>query len=147
MLEGHTFDVVVLDECSQMTEPVSLIPLLQAKARLLVAAGDPCQLPPLIASPAQVSAACSGQQQGQQQGLLRPLFKRLADMGHSCFLLRTQYRCHPQLSRIPNQCFYQGPLTPGSFYAWHLLHRVALVLLCAQPGLCQRVVVLCMHRC
>ncbi len=121
MLEGQAFDVVVLDECSQMTEPVSLIPLLQAKARLLVAAGDPCQLPPVISSPAQVTAAGGGGQ-GQQQGLLRPLFMRLAEMGHSCFLLRRQYRCHPQLSRIPNQCFYQGALLPGCLqHACHFL--------------------------
>ncbi len=33
LLEGCSFAVVVLDECSQMTEPLSLVPLLRAKAR------------------------------------------------------------------------------------------------------------------
>lgn len=32
-LQGLTFDVVLLDESSQMTEPVSLVPLLRANAR------------------------------------------------------------------------------------------------------------------
>ncbi len=32
-LDGQTFDVVVLDECSQMVEPLSLVPLIRAKCR------------------------------------------------------------------------------------------------------------------
>lgn len=31
--EGGTFTVVVLDECSQMTEPLSIVPLLRARAK------------------------------------------------------------------------------------------------------------------
>jgi superfamily I DNA and/or RNA helicase len=119
VLEGQQFDVVILDECSQMTEPVSLIPLLQARCRLLVAAGDPCQLPPVIASPVHVTPGPGqgqgqGQGQGAPQGLLRPLFRRLAELGHSTFLLRRQYRCHPLLSAVPNSCFYQGESNESS---------------------------------
>jgi len=72
--------------------------------RYLIAAGDPLQLPPVVASPVHVTAAPSmpgrgppalpGQgQQGQLQGLLRPLFVRLAALGLPPFLLRRQYRC------------------------------------------------------
>jgi hypothetical protein len=32
-LEGQAFDVLLLDESSQMTEPTSLVPLLRAKPR------------------------------------------------------------------------------------------------------------------
>jgi superfamily I DNA and/or RNA helicase len=32
-LDGQAFDVVVLDECSQMVEPLSLVPLIRAKCR------------------------------------------------------------------------------------------------------------------
>jgi superfamily I DNA and/or RNA helicase len=32
-LEGQVFDVVLLDEASQMTEPTSLVPLLRAMPR------------------------------------------------------------------------------------------------------------------
>ena len=33
LLDGMRFDVLVLDECSQMVEPLSLIPLLRAGCR------------------------------------------------------------------------------------------------------------------
>ena len=33
LLDGQRFDIVVLDECSQMVEPLSLIPLLRASCR------------------------------------------------------------------------------------------------------------------
>ena len=32
-LDGQRFDLVLLDECSQMVEPLSLVPLLRAQAR------------------------------------------------------------------------------------------------------------------
>lgn len=32
-LDGQHFDVVVLDECSQMVEPLSAVPLLRARAK------------------------------------------------------------------------------------------------------------------
>lgn len=35
-----------------MVEPLSLLPLTRAHCKLLVVAADPCQLPPVIASPA-----------------------------------------------------------------------------------------------
>jgi superfamily I DNA and/or RNA helicase len=31
--QSQSFDVVILDEASQMTEPLSLVPLLQARPR------------------------------------------------------------------------------------------------------------------
>lgn len=72
--------------------------------RFLIAAGDPCQLPPVLTSPtgvtAAASAACSDsirgsgrqQQQGLLYGLLRPLFVRLTHLGHKEHLLTHQYR-------------------------------------------------------
>lgn len=32
-LDGQRFDMVVLDECSQMVEPLSMVPLLRASCR------------------------------------------------------------------------------------------------------------------
>ena len=74
-----------------------------AGCRYLIAAGDPLQLPPVVVSPAHVTApaparARTQQQQqqagapGQLHGLLRPLFVRLAALGLPPFLLRRQYR-------------------------------------------------------
>lgn len=33
VLDGQQFDVVILDECSQMVEPLSALPLLRARAK------------------------------------------------------------------------------------------------------------------
>jgi superfamily I DNA and/or RNA helicase len=96
--------VVVLDEASQITEPTSLVPVLRSRCRYVIAAGDPLQLPPVIAHPAHLTAAAgaaaaaaaaavrAGHGGGAAGGLLRPLFVRLTDLGHSPNLLRWQYR-------------------------------------------------------
>ncbi|KAG2430776.1 hypothetical protein HYH02_013615 [Chlamydomonas schloesseri] len=121
---GGGFTVVVLDECSQMTEPLCLVPLLRARARFLVAAGDPQQLPPVIASPASLTAPHhqpnhpahhhqARQRQAHADSLLRPLFVRLSQLGHVPHLLSYQYRCHPRLSSIANAAFYEGRLRDG----------------------------------
>ncbi|CAM9744014.1 unnamed protein product [Discosporangium mesarthrocarpum] len=46
---GRGYDIVLLDECSQLVEPVSLLPLVMAQPRRLVLVGDPMQLPPAVA--------------------------------------------------------------------------------------------------
>jgi len=42
------FKIVILDECSQMLEPQSLLPISRFNCRKLLAVGDPLQLPPII---------------------------------------------------------------------------------------------------
>ncbi|XP_039566686.1 protein ZGRF1 isoform X3 [Passer montanus] len=102
-LNALRFPVVVLDECSQMTEPASLLPIARFQCEKLVLVGDPKQLPPTI----------QGSESVHEQGLEQTLFDRLCLMGHSPILLRTQYRCHPALSAIANELFYHGHLIDG----------------------------------
>lgn len=47
-VDGSGYDIVLLDECSQMVEPTSLLPLAVARPRRLVLVGDPMQLPPAV---------------------------------------------------------------------------------------------------
>lgn len=101
----QTFDIVVLDECSQIVEPLSLVPLCLAQARFLLAVGDPLQLPPVLASPSQCSPG--------QHGLGRALFVRLTHMGIVPTMLLRQYRCHPIIADVPNVLFYAGRLLHG----------------------------------
>ncbi|BDA40874.1 Protein ZGRF1 [Coccomyxa sp. Obi] len=110
VLDDQQFDVVFLDECSQMVEPLSLLPLSRAACRFAVLSGDPMQLPPLIAHPSHVT-----QRPGAPvaHGLSRPVFERLASMGHHVHLLRRQYRCHPEIAAISNAHFYGGRLLDG----------------------------------
>jgi len=103
VMEGRRFEVLILDESSQMVEPLSLLPIITSSCWFLIAAGDPCQLPPVVASPAA----------GSLHGLVRPLFVRLQALGHRIHFLRRQYRCHPAIARIPNQQFYGGQLLDG----------------------------------
>ena len=93
----------------------------------MVLVGDPKQLDPTIQS-GDVTHDC---------GLEQTLFDRLVKMvavvvyknsasfnlnvefmfrcfqGHEPVVLRTQYRCHPTISAIPNQLFYDGQLIDG----------------------------------
>ncbi|NXN10607.1 ZGRF1 protein, partial [Indicator maculatus] len=97
------FPVVMLDECSQMTEPASLLPIARFQCEKLVLVGDPKQLPPTI----------QGSESVHEKGLEQTLFDRLCLMGHKPVLLRTQYRCHPAISAIANELFYGGELIDG----------------------------------
>ncbi|KAM6400741.1 5'-3' DNA helicase ZGRF1 [Pluvialis apricaria] len=97
------FPVVMLDECSQMTEPASLLPIARFQCEKLVLVGDPKQLPPTI----------QGSESVHEKGLEQTLFDRLCLMGHTTILLRTQYRCHPAISAIANELFYEGHLIDG----------------------------------
>lgn len=49
-LRSQQFDILLLDECSQMIEPLSLLPLIPFGVRFVAAVGDPQQLPPALAS-------------------------------------------------------------------------------------------------
>ncbi|XP_023376629.1 protein ZGRF1 [Pteropus vampyrus] len=97
------FPVVVLDECSQVTEPASLLPIARFECEKLIVVGDPKQLPPTI----------QGSEAAHENGLEQTLFDRLCLMGHEPVLLRTQYRCHPAISAVANDLFYGGVLVNG----------------------------------
>ncbi|XP_031323253.1 5'-3' DNA helicase ZGRF1 isoform X4 [Camelus dromedarius] len=97
------FPVVVLDECSQITEPASLLPIARFECEKLILVGDPKQLPPTI----------QGSDAAHENGLEQTLFDRLCLMGHKPVLLRTQYRCHPIISAVANDLFYEGSLVNG----------------------------------
>ncbi|NXH16506.1 ZGRF1 protein, partial [Bucco capensis] len=102
-LNALKFPVVMLDECSQMTEPASLLPIARFQCEKLVLVGDPKQLSPTI----------QGSESIHEKGLEQTLFDRLCLMGHTPVLLRTQYRCHPAISAIANELFYEGKLIDG----------------------------------
>lgn len=103
-MKGMTFAVVVLDECSQMTEPSSLLAMTRFGCRALVAVGDPKQLPPVLES---------SRGGGDGGPLAKAMFVRLSEAGHKSVLLRAQYRLHPKLAAVPNDCFYDGKLVDG----------------------------------
>lgn len=107
LLTGIQSQVLILDEVSQMTEALSLLPLASAKPCKILLIGDPKQLPPALAVP---SAASLDNTVGD---FSRTMFDRLRDLGLPASTLRIQYRCHPKIAGICSRLFYDGTLQSG----------------------------------
>jgi AAA domain/DNA helicase ZGRF1-like, N-terminal domain/GRF zinc finger len=106
VLADSRFPIVLLDESSQMVEPLSLLPMARFGCERLVCVGDPQQLPPTLPSyPASSSTAAAA-----GGSLDRPMFSRLQSLGYEPIMLRTQYRCHAQLGELSSRLFYGGSL-------------------------------------
>jgi ATP-dependent RNA/DNA helicase IGHMBP2 len=93
------FDLLIMDEASQATEPLSWVPITQAKK--VVFAGDPLQLPPTIYSD-------DAKKRGLGVTLFERLQKILPEKGKT--LLRIQYRMHETIMGFSSQQFYDGKL-------------------------------------
>ncbi len=109
-LEGMNFDVCVIDEATQATEPSCLIPLI--KAPKVILAGDHRQLPPTILN-----------REANDNGLAATLFERLLALYGPGIktLLRTQYRMHKEIMEFPNREFYQGEIKAAEGVRNHTL--------------------------
>ncbi len=107
MLKGQ-FDLVVLDEASQATEPLSWVPLTMGSKAIF--AGDSLQLPPTIYS-----------KEAAEGGLSTTLFDRLKDIlpDHLQTLLRVQYRMHETIMGFSSKQFYEGKLIAHESVAEH----------------------------
>lgn len=103
------FDLCVIDEAGQSTEPTNWIPLLRSDK--LVLAGDPQQLPPTVISQKAVK-------QGLGISLIEQLTQAIPQASH---LLDTQYRMHEQIMQFSSQQFYEGKLQADPSVANHLL--------------------------
>jgi len=99
IMSGRTFDLLVLDEATQSTEPEALIPLV--KARRAVLAGDHRQLPPTILN-----------EKAGREGLEVSLFERLLQVHGRKIkeMLRVQYRMNRQIMDFPSREFYSGEM-------------------------------------
>jgi len=96
ILAGEEFDLVVLDEATQASDPIALVALLRARRAVL--AGDPQQLPPTILDPG-----------AAREGLGTTFFERLASE-ETRAILRMQHRMHAGIMRFPSEHMYEGVL-------------------------------------
>jgi ATP-dependent RNA/DNA helicase IGHMBP2 len=110
LLDRQRFDLAIVDEATQATEPSALLAVLRAKRAVL--AGDPRQLPPTAISP-----------EAARGGLSRSLFERLLDTYGAGVLteLREQHRMHEQIMEYPSRELYQGHLRAHPRVRDHLL--------------------------
>lgn len=113
VLAPERFDLALIDEATQATEPLTLMAFLRAPC--LVLAGDPQQLPPTVLS-----------QEAARAGLAVSLFERLlADHGDGVkALLREQYRMNARIMAFPNAQMYAGALRAHPSVAGRTLAQV-----------------------
>ena len=99
ILGQQQFDLVVLDEACQSTEPGCWIPLL--RCRRVVLAGDHCQLPPTVLS-----------QEAAALGYGTSLMERLVALYGSTITrrLKVQYRMHRAIMEFSSLEFYDAEL-------------------------------------
>ncbi|RAL24830.1 hypothetical protein DL240_01055 [Lujinxingia litoralis] len=113
------FDVTIVDEASQLTEPLALGPISLARRFVLV--GDHAQLPPIVSSERALSSFIASEKspfelsdtlrQAGLAGLDRSLFERLATAGLPVHMLQVQYRMNRAIMSFPAETFYQGKLS------------------------------------
>jgi len=110
LLGDRTFDLVVIDEAGQSTEPPCWIPL--TRAGRLVLAGDHCQLPPTVIAPAAVEG-------GFAVSMLQRLAER--DGARLARRLTLQYRMHTSIMEFSSLEFYDAALIAHESVASHRL--------------------------
>jgi DNA polymerase III delta prime subunit len=109
-LGQRRFDLAVLDEACQSTEPASWVPLLRAGR--VVFAGDPCQLPPTVLSPEAADRGLAVSLMERAMALLGPGVSRL---------LTVQYRMHADVMGFSSAEFYGGELVADASVVGHRL--------------------------
>jgi len=110
LLGTRRFDLGVIDEACQSTEPGCWIPLQWCNRMVL--AGDHCQLPPTVVSP-----------EAAAEGFGVSLFERLmAAQGPSIARqLTVQYRMHQAIMDFPSREFYEAGLQADPSVREHVL--------------------------
>ncbi|XP_074522207.1 DNA replication ATP-dependent helicase/nuclease DNA2 [Halichoeres trimaculatus] len=95
------FDFCIVDEASQISQPICVGPLFYAKRFVLV--GDHQQLPPIVQN-----------QEARSLGMDESLFKRLELHSEAVVQLNVQYRMNRQIMSLSNSLMYEGRLECGS---------------------------------
>ncbi|MBI1917781.1 MAG: AAA family ATPase [Planctomycetes bacterium] len=110
VLGKRTFDLAVIDEACQSTEPGCWIPLLRSQRIIL--AGDHCQLPPTVLSP-----------EAAKQGFSVSLLERLVARYGAAITRRldVQYRMHEEIMGFSSLEFYHGSLQADATVRGHRL--------------------------
>lgn len=109
------FDLIIIDEAGQAVEVDCLIPL-QYKCDTCIMVGDSKQLQPTVFSDL-----------AADMGYDISLFTRMAENQSNSYMLNTQYRMHPDISKFPLKQFYNNKVINGprtsidTIRPWHKL--------------------------
>ena len=105
-LKSQSFDVAVVDEAGQLTEPGTFLATNLADRFVLV--GDHQQLPPVVRS-------ARGVDSDDTADLQRSLFERLIEENPEAgVMLDRQYRMNQRVQYFSSREFYDGQLRPAS---------------------------------
>ena len=107
-LDNTEFDVMIMDEASQVASFMSLLPLMKSKKFILV--GDNKQLQPI-------------EEGNISKEMNLSIFNRLFEMyPEDSTFLPTQYRMHKTIAQIANEIFYEGKLRTSKQSAERILN-------------------------
>lgn len=117
IMQGRRFDLLVVDEATQATEPGTLISLVRGERVVLI--GDHKQLPPTVLN-----------EKAEKKGLSRSMFERMLDLHGREFwsILEVQYRMHEDIMGFSNQKFYNGRLKCAEQVQKHTLKDLDVVV-------------------
>ena len=105
-----TFDFILIDEAAQATAPEALVALaLAGPATVCLLAGDPCQLPAVVRSPA-----------ARAMGLAASLLETAIGPGgrDAHVRLSRSYRSNGRILELPSRLFYGGMLAECAPRSW-----------------------------
>ena len=110
MLGERFFDLIVVDEACQSTEPGCWVPMLHGYR--VVFAGDHCQLPPTVVS-----------REAANEGFATSLHERCVEAYGDLVTRRldVQYRMHSDIMRFSSDSFYDGGLVAHESVQSHVL--------------------------
>jgi len=114
ILGDRMFDCAIVDEATQASDPLLLIPL--SRAKVCVLAGDPHQLGPVVIGGPQLEAALGS-----------TVFERLIESGAPSVMLEQQHRMHEQIMTFPSRSMYDGKLVAAPEVAHHTLADLQIV--------------------
>ena len=116
LMANKKFDMVVIDEATQATEPAALISLIKGEKAILI--GDHRQLPPTVLS------------QKAADGLSKSLFEKMLKIhGHKFWsLLEVQYRMNDKIMNFSNRKFYDNRLRSAEGVKDHTLADLGVTL-------------------
>jgi len=115
-LKNKFFDLLIIDEATQATEPVTWIPMTSAKK--VVMAGDHFQLPPTVRS-----------REAEEKGLGVTLFERYYEVlgPESKQLLERQYRMNEKIMGFSSKEFYDDLLVADDTVKYQTLAGLSSV--------------------
>ena len=112
VMREQSFDVALVDEASQLTEPGTLAAIARADRFVLV--GDHEQLPPVVQAGGAPTDSESAGDDSPGSDLGTSLFERLIDTyPEASVLLDRQYRMAQRIQAFSSREFYDGALRPA----------------------------------